>query len=208
MRFFLTCTRYAKLGFPWTNDEASGHLLVEGHYLPPEADPPIAGFSISILIKNIQKKGTETLGRGTSHEDFSALCLSLKILIVVGSQLRVYGSSHTFDIEVKNISGPKLKNNGAKYIEGYLEFEVLGAPFLDMPPTVNEPAAHVAKVAIRCVIPRIEAKVDKMIKDRYLTGVVATWDNTTARQVSHAWTCTWAYICHLCIKHAHDIIMC
>ena len=75
-------------------------------------------------------------------------------------------------------------NNGAKLVRGELQFVILSAPFLDTPPTADEPAATIAKVVRPCIIPGIpkDTPLDSMIKERYLTGVVSTWDNTAARK--------------------------
>ena len=173
---------------PWSDDAASGHLLVEGHYLPVQAEPPLIG-TISIEMKDIEVKildkttgQAKTFGKGTFDEDWTALCLSRSILVEVGSQLRV---GNAFDIEITKIAKvPKLVNNGSKFVKGELQFVILGAPYLHTPPTVDMPAATIAKVTRPCIIPGIpkDTPLDNMIKERYLTGIVSTWDNTTARK--------------------------
>ena len=238
---------YAKLGFPWGNDAASGRLLVEGHYLPACTEPPLVG-TISIEVKDIHTKVVDKTRAAFSEEDVSKTVelknAKLKVdgvewtvqwcqanpadcdgtiasveakvkgkiqlengqefenpiqmktcgkgkfeadwtgLIEVKSRVRVQGGLMVFDIEAMKITMPKLVNSpmytcspAGKFIPGSLEFE-----FLTAPPTADELAATVALIVVPCVIPRIHAKVDNMIKERYLTGVVTTWDNTAARQ--------------------------
>ena len=120
---------------------------------------------------------TKTFGKGTFGADWSGL-------VEVKSRVRVHGSVMLFDIEAMKITMPKLVNSpmytcspAGRFIPGILEFE-----FLSAVPTVDELVATAAIIVVPCIIPKIHAKVDNMIKDRYLTGVVSTWDNTTARQ--------------------------
>ena len=84
-----------------------------------------------------------------------------------------------FDIEAMGITMPKLVKCSpqGEFIPGTLQFE-----FLSAVPTADEHSATVAVLVVPCIIPRIHAKVDSMIKDRYLSGVVSTWSNTCARQ--------------------------
>ena len=60
----------AALGFSSTNDAASGLLLVEGHYLPPQAEPPLPG-TISIKVKDIFTKVVDKTHAAFSEEDVS-----------------------------------------------------------------------------------------------------------------------------------------
>ena len=120
---------------------------------------------------------TKTFGKGKFESDWTGL-------IEVKSQVRVQGDLMVFDIEAMKITMPKLVNSPmytcspqGKFVPGTLEFE-----FISAPPSADELAATVAIVVVPCIIPRIHAKVDNMIKERYLTGVVSTWDNTAARQ--------------------------
>ena len=194
---------YAALGFPWTNDEASGRLLVEGHYLPPRAEPMLSG-TIEVLAKGIKtvvdkRTGSyKMLGRGETKEDWSGhigvgdrsrfiVCICTCTLAPVHACTDMHacsqGSTATFDALLTRLSAPKYVGSGprAKFIFGIIEFEFIGPP-----PTADEPAASVCKVVTDWVIPKIpeQTKLDSMIKDRYLTGVVSNWDFTTARQAT------------------------
>ena len=162
--------QYAALGFAWTNDHASGCLLVEGHHLPPHTEPPLIG-TIEVLTKDIKQAGDKIKGKGETKEDWSAK-------IGVGDQFQIGG---TFKVMMTKFAAPKYQGTGtkSKFIFGVLEFEFLGPP-----PSADVPAASICKVVEDCIIPKIsdQVKLDNMIKERYLSGDVTTWDNTTARQ--------------------------
>ena len=171
--------QYGPLGYTWANDPESGRRLVEGVYRPPRAEAPLPG-TIEVELKGIKsavdKKTGEVkiLGKGETSEDWT-------LHIKIGDRLRMHGSGVPFDVVVTKISAPKYVGSAAKskFIFGVLEFE-----FLDSPPTCDEAAATVAQVVVDCVVPRIpkDTKLDEMVKNRYLSGDVSTWDITTDRQ--------------------------
>ena len=137
----------------WTNDEASGRILVEGHHLPPCADPPLAG-TIGIELKDIKKIADKKTGKnrvfskGETKEDWSAL-------LAMDDRVRFT----TYDAIVIKVTALKYVGGGAKskFIFGVLEFE-----FLCGSPTVDLLAVSVCKTE--------QTKLDGMIKDRYYTG--------------------------------------